>query len=97
MDVFNFIDSNVSRKLLPYIRLVSVYIKDGNATGICLNRYTDKNIVKKAKKVGLNQDRMMKNLDKPVKLQNINDIKIEKGEYYLNYDTSTKELTIYRM
>ena len=58
MDVFKFIDSCVSRKQLPYVRLITVYLHDGMVTNVCLCRYMDKHIAKKAAKVGINEDRL---------------------------------------
>ena len=95
MDIFKFIDSCVTRKQLPYIRLITVYLHDGVVTGVCLCRYLDKHIAKKAVKVGLNEDRqMIKGFG--IKIANFNGHNVQKGDYYLNYNTSNKDLTIYK-
>ena len=96
MNIFDFIDSCVSRKQLPYIRLVTVYTHNGEVTNVCLARYTDKKIVKKASKVGLNEDRMMTLLGKGVKISNFNEYDIQRGDFYLNYNTASREITIYK-
>ena len=96
MNVFNFIDSCVSRKQLPYVRLITVYITDGMVTNVCLCRYTDAHIAKKAAKVGLKEDRLMTMYGKGIKIANFNNHDLQRGNYYLNYNTSNKELTIYR-
>ena len=103
MNVFEFIDKIVSRKQLPYVRLITIYLNDGIVTGVCLSRYIDKKIAKKASKVGLNQDRLMitdlppgASIGVGVKISNFNGYDIQKGSYYLNYNTSTKEIIIYR-
>ena len=96
MDVFDFIDSCVSRKQLPYVRLITVYLHNGTVTNVCLCRYMDKHIAKKAKRVGLNQDRLMTLLGQGVKIENFNGYDLQRGDYYLNYNTSSKEITIYK-
>lgn len=96
MDIFNFIDSVCTRKQLPYVRLITVYLKDGAVTNVCLCRHTDKNIIKKAAKVGLNEDRLMNSLGAGIKIANINGCDIQKGDYYLNYNVAKKDLTIFK-
>ena len=96
MNIFDFIDKIVSRKQLPYVRLITIYLKDGTVTGVCLCRYMDKKIAKKAAKVGLNEDRLMTMLGVGVKISNFNQYDIQKGNYYLNYNPSTKEIIIYK-
>ena len=96
MDVWKLIDSVVTRKQLPYVRLITIYLHNAVVTGICIARYTDKNIIKKAKKVGLNEDRMMTILGKGLIIKNFNAYDLQKGDYYLNYDTASKEITIYK-
>ena len=96
MNVFKFIDSCCSQAQLPYVRLITVYVHDGVVTNVCLARYNDKKIVKKACKVGLNEDRMMTALGQGVKIENFNEYDIQRGDYYLNYNTATRELTIYK-
>ena len=84
MNVFEFIDSCCSRAQLPYVRLIIVYVHDGVVTNVCLARYNDKKIVKKACKVGLNEDRMLSDHGRGVKL--LNDklhSDISKGDFYL--------------
>ena len=97
MNVFKFIDSCCSQAQLPYVRLITVYVHDGVVTNVCLARYNDKKIVKKACKVGLNEDRMMTGFGKGTRL--LNDklhSDISKGDFYLTYNTNSKDLTIYR-
>ena len=96
MNIFKFIDSCVSRKQLPYVRLITVYLHDGVVTNVCLCRYTDKNIAKKAAKVGLDNDRLMTLLGAGVKIENINGVDLQNGDYYLNYSTKDHEITIYK-
>ena len=96
MDIFKFIDCLCTRKQLPYVRLITVYLKDGAVTNVCLCRYTDKNIAKKAAKVGLNEDRLMTLYGAGIKIANFNGYDIQKGDYYLNYNVLKKDLTIYR-
>ena len=96
MDIFQFIDSAVSRKMLPYVRLITVYTHDGAVTGVCLCRYNEPKIVKKAKKIGLNQDRLMTLFGKGITIKNISGHNIQQGDYYLNYNTQTKDLTIFK-
>ena len=103
MNIFKFIDSCVSRKQLPYVRLITVYLHNGAVTNVCLCRYTDKHIVKKAAKVGLDNDRLMTLLGAGVKIENIgnagaelNGVDLQNGDYYLNYSTKDHEITIYK-
>ena len=96
MDVWQFIDSVVTRKQLPYVRLITIYLHNSAVTNVCLCRYTDKNIAKKAKKVGLNEDRMMTLFGKGLIIKNFNEYDLQNGDYYLNYNTSTREITIYK-
>ena len=96
MNVFDFIDSCVTRKQLPYVRLITVYLHDGLVTNVCLCRRTEKHIAKKAAKVGLNEDRLMTMYGAGVKIANFNGHDLQHGDYYLNYNTSNKDLTIYR-
>ena len=96
MNIFNFIDSCVSRKQLPYVRLITVYLHNGVVTNVCLCRYTDKKIAKKAAKVGLDNDRLMTLLGAGVKIENVNGIDLQNGDYYLNYSTKDHEITIYK-
>ena len=96
MNIFKFIDSCVSRKQLPYVRLITVYLHNGVVTNTCLCRYSDKNIAKKAAKVGLDNDRLMTLLGAGVKIENINGVDLQNGDYYLNYSTKDHEITIYK-
>ena len=101
MDVFKFIDSCCSQAQLPYVRLITVYVHDGVVTNVCLARYNDKKIVKKACKVGLNEDRMMIDYGRGTRLSFPNSFseaaKRAIGEQaYLTYNTNSKDLTIYR-
>ena len=96
MNIFDFIDSCVTRKQLPYVRLITVYLHNGQVTNVCLCRYMDKKIAKKASKVGLNEDRMMTLLGQGVKISNFNEIDLQRGDNYLNYNTASRELTIYK-
>jgi len=97
MNIFKFIDSCVSTKQLPYVRLITVYLKDGLVTDVCICRYNDKNIVKKAKKVGLIEDKMMIHHGVGVKITN-DGIRcdVSRGEYYLNYNCEKKDLVVYK-
>ena len=97
MDVFKFIDSCISRNKLPYVRLITVYIKDGAVTNCCICRYNDKKIIKKAAKLGLIEDRMMTDYGKGIKIANFNGHDIQHGSYYFNYNTCLKNLTIFRI
>ena len=96
MNIFDFIDRCVSRKQLPYVRLITVYLHDGAVTNVCLCRYMDKHIAKKAAKVGLDNDRLMTLLGAGVMIENLNDVDLQNGDYYLNYSTKTQEITIYK-
>ena len=97
MNVFEFIDKHVKAKIIPYLRLITIYTKDGAVRSVCLTRFNDKKIAKKAKKVGLDYDKMVKEDGLGTKLKNPEPYDIQQGEYYLNYYFGTKELVVYRM
>ena len=96
MDVFEFIDKHIPRKQIPYIRLVTIYTKDGAVSSVCLTRFNDKKIAKKAAKVGLDYDKMVSEEGLGTKLKNPQPYDIQNGEYYLNYYFGSRELDIYR-
>ena len=95
MDIFKFIDGCTTQKQLPYVRLITVYIDHGVVTNVCLCRYADKKIAKKAAKVGLTVDRMMTEIGKGTKIANFSGYNVQDNNYYLNYCTSNKNLDIY--
>lgn len=96
MDVFKFIDSCCSLKQLPYVRLITLYLKNGKITNVCLCRFNDKKIIKKAKKVGLIEDRMLTDYGKGISIKNFNKVNLQNGSYYLNYNTIKKDLTVFK-
>lgn len=96
MNVFEFIDKHVKTNLLSYIRLITLYINDGVVNNICFVRYNDKKISKKAAKLGLKNERNLIEIKPGVKLANPKPYNIQQGSYYLNYDTRTKDLSIYK-
>ena len=97
MNVFEFIDKHIETKLLNYIRLITIYTNDGIASYICLTRYNDKKISKKASKLGLKEEKNMIEINPGVKLANPKPYDIQKGAYYLNYDTRNKDLNIFKL
>ena len=96
MDVFEFIDKHVSRKQIPYIRMITIYTKDGAVNNVCLTRYNDKKIAKKAAKVGLDYDKLLKEDGLGTKLKNPKPYDIQDGNYYMNYYFGTHELIVYK-
>ena len=96
MDVFEFIDKVVLAKQLPYIRLITLFITDGMLSNVCLVMYNDKKLLKKARKVGLTEEKKIIEIKPEVKITNPKPYNIEKGSFYLNYNPRTKELNIYR-
>lgn len=97
MNVFEFIDKLISRKQLPYLRLITIYTDNGFVSNICLTRYNDKKIAKKAKKVGLTEDKQfLTGYGIGVKLKNPEQNDIQKGKYYLNYYVESHDLFIYK-
>ena len=96
MDVFEFIDKLIPSKQIPYIRLLTIYTKDGAITTVCLTRYNDKKIAKKAAKVGLNYDKLLNEDYLGTKLKNPEPYDIQDGDYYMNYYFGTKELIVYK-
>ena len=96
MDTFEFIDKHIPQRQIPYIRLITIYTNDGRANQLCITRYNDKKIAKKAAKVGLNEDKKMIDLP-PTPLKNPEPYNIQEGDYYLNYYFNTRELLIYKM
>ena len=97
MDIFDFIDKLVSRKQIPYIRLLTIYTNNGCVSNIVLTRYNDKKIVKKAAKVGLTEDKQfLTGYGLGIKLKNPPPYNIENGKYYLNYYFDKKDLSIFK-
>ena len=97
MDVFDFIDKLVSRKQIPYLRLMTIYTNDGFVNNIVLTKYNDKKIAKKAKKVGLTDDKQfLTGFGIGIKLKNPPPYDIQKGKYYLNYYFDKHDLNIYK-
>jgi len=97
MDVFEFIDKLVSRKQIPYLRLLTIYTNNGCVSNIVLTRYNDKKIVKKAAKVGLSDDKQfLTGFGLGTKLKNPQPYNIQNGKYYLNYSFEKHDLNIYK-
>lgn len=96
MNVFDFIDKHLSRKLIPYVRLMTIYTNDGVVNNICFVRFNDKKIAKKAEKLGLKNERNLIEIKPGVKLANPKDNNIQQGSFYLNYDTRKKDLNIFK-
>ena len=98
MDVFEFIDKLVSRKQIPYIRLLTIYTNDGCVSNIVLTRYNDKKIAKKAAKAGLTEDKQfLTGFGLGIKLKNPPSYNTQKGKYYLNYYFGKNDLNIYKV
>ena len=96
MNVFELIDTYATPKLLPFIRLVTIYVTDGVASLVCLVRYDGKKIAKKAKKIGLIDEKTIKELDPGVKVANVDPYDLQHGSFYLNYNTRTREMNVYK-
>ena len=65
-------------------------------TNVCICRYSDKNIAKKASKVGLTEDRMMSGHGVGFNIANFGGYNLQKGEFYLIYNTNSKDISIYK-
>ena len=97
MDVFDFIDKLISRKQMPYLRLLTIYTNNGCVSNIVLTRYNDKKIAKKAAKVGLTDDKQfLTGFGIGTKLKNPPSNNIQKGKYYLNYSFEKHDLNIFK-
>ena len=97
MDVFDFIDKHIERKLIPYLRLMTIYTNDGVVSGVCLVRFNDKKISRKASKLGLTEERIMKNDGAGTKLENPKPYNIQNGNYYLYYRFDNHDLSIFKL
>ena len=99
MDVFKFIISNrgtVYKKVQePFIRIITVYTKDGIATDIAITAKHER--MKKARQVGLTEERKIVHIEDGPKITNPVGFDIQKGSYELMYYCDKRELLVFKI
>ena len=98
MDVFQYIISirgSVYKKTQePFIRLITVYTKDGVVSDVGITAKRER--MKKARLVGLCDERKIVHVEEGVKIKNPGLFDIQKGRYMLIYDLPRKNLEIFK-
>ena len=98
MDIFKFITSLRGKFYTmtqqPFIRLITVYVKDGKATDVGITAKGER--MKKARLVGLCEERKIFKLDDETEILNPGNFDIQKGSYELIYYLDKKELKIFK-
>ena len=99
MDIFKYIISirgTIYRKVQePFIRLITIYTKDGNVTDVGITAKVER--MKKARKVGICDERKIVHVENGTNILNPGTYDIQKGRYYMIYDTEKKEIKIFKM
>ena len=98
-DIFKFIVSNrgtyYKKTQEPFIRIITVYLHDGYATDIGITAKPER--MKKARLVGINEERKVYHLDEGTKIINPDGFDISKGSYELLYYLDKKELRLFKI
>ena len=99
MNVFKFIVSNRGSVYKctqePYIKFITVYTSDGVATDIGITAKPER--MKKARQVGLCDERKIFHLDAGTKIANPPGYDIQHGSYQLMYYLDRKEIHIFKI
>ena len=97
MDVFKFIVSKrgsiYTKVQEPFIRIITVYTKDGIATDIGITAKPER--MKKARQVGINDERKIVHLEDEIKIANPDDCDIQTGSFVLLYYLDKHELKVF--
>lgn len=98
-DVFKFITSLRGKYYTmtqqPFIRLITVYTKDGKATDIGITAKPER--MKKARLVGLCDERKIFKLNNEIEILNPGNIDISHGNYELIYYLDKKEIKAFKI
>ena len=93
MDIYKFIISNrgtyYQKKQEPFIRIITVYTKDGYATDVGITAKPER--MKKARLVGICEERKICHLDEPKKIQD-NEYDLSKGCFQLMYYLDKRQI-----
>ena len=99
MDIFKYIVSkrgSIYKKTQePYIRLITVYTKDGVVSDFGITAKFER--MKKARLVGLCEERKIFHITDGEKIKNPEGYDIQKGSYELIYYTDKKEIKIFKL
>ena len=99
MNVFKFIVSNRGSVYKctqePYIKFITVYTSDGVATDIGITAKPER--MKKARQVGLCQERKIVHITDGPKIANPDGFDISKGGFELMYYLDKKELLVFKI
>ena len=79
----------------PFIRLITLYTKDGVATDVAITAKPER--MKKARLVGLCQERKITHLINGPKIANPQGFDIQKGSYELIYNLDKKQLMLFKI
>ena len=78
----------------PFIRLITVYTKDGVVSDVGITAKRER--MKKARCVGLCDERKIVHVESGVKIKNEGEYDFQKGSYMLIYDLTKKEMKIFK-
>lgn len=98
MDIFKFIISKrgtIYRKVQePFIKFITVYTKNGQVTDIGITAKPER--MKKARCVGLCEERKIFHVENGCKIINPDPYDIQNGSFMLIYSPTEKELKIFK-
>ena len=99
MDIFKYIISirgSIYKKTQePFIRLITVYTKDGIVTDVGITAKRER--MKKGRLVGICEERKIIRIEDGQKINNPEGYDIQKGSYELIYYCDKKELRIFKI
>ena len=99
MDVFKFIvslrGSFYKKTQEPFIKIITVYTKDGMATDVCITAKYER--MKKARLVGLCEERKIIHLDNETQIANPEGFDIQHGCYELLYYLDKREIRVFKI
>ena len=99
MDVFKFIVSirgTIYQKTQePFIRLITVYTKNGQVVDVGITAKRER--MKKARCVGLCNERKIVHIDNGAKIANPGNIDIQKGSFMMIYDFPKKQMEVFKL
>ena len=98
MDIFKYIVSNrgsiYTKAQEPFIRIITVYTKDGIVQYVGITAKPER--MKKARQVGLCQERKIVHITDGPKIANPDGLDIQKGGFELMYYLEKKELLVFK-
>ena len=98
MDIFKYIISirgSIYKKTQePFIQYITVYTRNGVVVDVGMTAKKER--MKKARLVGLSDERKVVHITNGPEIANINKINISRGEYMLMYDMTKKEIRVFK-